>query len=368
MKEESISLFFKDSRSDKEYHAQLKARDDGWVVTFQYGRRGGTLKSGAKIESPVAYEVAKAEYDELVKSKKAKQYREAKTAVDFLAAVASEPTGILPQLLNAIDEGVASSLLRDPMWCAQEKYDGHRRLVQMTPAVLGINRKGQPTGLPAVVAEDLEALQGCAPLVVDGELVGDMYFAFDILEWKGQDTKTLPLEERLAFLEAARALMADAGATNIVVAETALTTEAKLALYANMRSGGREGVVFKLLQSVYEAGRPSSGGNQLKRKFTHHASVLVFKQNVAKRSVGMAVYDEAGKTIDVGNVTIPPNHPVPAVGAIVDVEYLYAYPGGSLIQPVFHSLRDDLDPDACTLAQLSMKALDAPADVEVEEQ
>jgi bifunctional non-homologous end joining protein LigD len=58
----------------------------------------------------------------------------------------------------------------------------------------------------------------------------------------------------------------------------------------------------------------------------------------------------------VGNVTIPANHSIPAKGAIVEVRYLYAYPGGSLFQPVYLGKRDDVDMRACTVSQLKFKA------------
>jgi len=37
--------------------------------------------------------------------------------------------------------------------------------------------------------------------------------------------------------------------------------------------------------------------------------------------------------------------PVPAVGSVIDVEYLYAYPNGGLVQPVYKSIRTDVGPD-----------------------
>lgn len=36
--QETISLYFRDSRSDKEYHVQIETDGNGYVVNFQYGR------------------------------------------------------------------------------------------------------------------------------------------------------------------------------------------------------------------------------------------------------------------------------------------------------------------------------------------
>jgi bifunctional non-homologous end joining protein LigD len=43
---------------------------------------------------------------------------------------------------------------------------------------------------------------------------------------------------------------------------------------------------------------------------------------------------------------------------VVEVRYLYAYPGGSLYQPVYVGKRDDVEPAACTIGQLKFKPAD----------
>ena len=58
----------------------------------------------------------------------------------------------------------------------------------------------------------------------------------------------------------------------------------------------------------------------------------------------------------LGSVTIPVNFDVPAVGTMVEVRYRYAYPGGSLFQPVYRGERTDQPREACTTAQIKLKA------------
>jgi bifunctional non-homologous end joining protein LigD len=58
-------------------------------------------------------------------------------------------------------------------------------------------------------------------------------------------------------------------------------------------------------------------------------------------------------------VTIPPNQAIPEKGDIVDVRYLYAYPGGSLYQPVYLGKRDDVGADQCGIGQLKYRAVGA---------
>ena len=48
--------------------------------------------------------------------------------------------------------------------------------------------------------------------------------------------------------------------------------------------------------------------------------------------------------------------PIPPAGTIVEVRYLYAYPGGRLYQPVYLGPRDDVPPVACSMSQLKIKA------------
>ncbi len=55
------------------------------------------------------------------------------------------------------------------------------------------------------------------------------------------------------------------------------------------------------------------------------------------------------------NVKIPTNQPVPAEGDLVEVAYLYAFPGGSLFQPVLLGQRSDLGAEDCTMGQLKFK-------------
>jgi bifunctional non-homologous end joining protein LigD len=113
-----------------------------------------------------------------------------------------------------------------------------------------------------------------------------------------------------------------------------------------------EGVVFKHKDAPYSSGRPASGGSQLKYKFVEAASVLVTAIN-AQRSVGLGFFDRPGT---VGNVTVPPNHKVPAIGAVVEVRYLYAMPGSlALIQPVYLGERDDISPSECLSSQLKFR-------------
>lgn len=358
--QEKVSLYFNDAKSDKEYHAQLSAVGDGFCVTAQNGPRGGTLSQARKPSPPVEYAVAKKDYDALVKSKTKKGYSEGLAGIAFVGGDLEERyTGIVPQLLNAISGGEEKKYLADPDWVLQEKHDGHRRLAQVTAkAVIGINRKGLVTGMPQSTLDAITVLRADPDLgeaVFDGELMGDVYALFDVLEIGGKDIRDWPLSKRLVVQEKLKARLEEAGCPGMFGVYTAYTESDKRRLYTVLILNGAEGGVFKRLDSTYVPGRPNSGGPQLKRKFTHRATFIVSKLHASKSSVHLMGLDSDGTEVDLGKCTVPANQAMPKAGALLDVEYLYAYRGGALCQPQFIRLRDDIVRADCTLAQLHYK-------------
>ncbi len=349
---QSIELRYKEGNSDKVYKASVEQVDGGYVVSFAYGRRGSALNTGTKTQVPVSYEEAQNVYNRLVKSKAAKGYRvftgDGGTEVISVADNSGTDTGLRPQLLNAIDTETAEAYINHPDWCAQEKYDGRRILLRKSAGtVTAANRKGLTVACPAGVIAALEPVP--TDFVIDGELVGDTYHCFDMLENRGSNMRVLPYSQRLAMLEAFFGGL-KCGAFNVVHTSYGKDKEAFVDL---LRILGSEGAVFKQLTQPWNAGRPPSGGSALKLKFWETCSCVVSCLN-AQRSVGLSM---DGRFI--GNVTIPPNYDVPEPGQVVEVRYLYVNgPDGSLFQPVYLGVRDDITPDECTaeLQQLKYKA------------
>jgi bifunctional non-homologous end joining protein LigD len=144
----------------------------------------------------------------------------------------------------------------------------------------------------------------------------------------------------------------------ITLVRTASKTADKRAMLATLRRQNKEGLVFKRIESPHTPGRPASGGDWLKLKFTATCSCIVAGANGSKRSVKLVLLDDAGRHVSVGNVTIPPNHCVPAAGQIIEVRYLYAYRAGALYQPVYLGPRDDVAAAECRVSQLKFKAAD----------
>lgn len=354
----STRLYFTEGRSDKEYHAEIARVSGGHVVNFRYGRRGGTLTSGCKTLAPVDVEAAHKIFDQLVKDKTAKGYTVETSGLPYQNTEASgRVTDFRPQLLNPISEEEARLLIRDEQWIAQPKLDGERRAAQVdTQGVIGMNRKGLIVPLPKVIADELAAL--CfkeGECRVDGELLGETLHVFDLHRARGKCLQRLPWEERMRL---ATALLKECHSLKAV--PVALTIKEKTALWYGVQAANGEGVVFKRADGVITPGRPNSGGDWLKFKFTSSASCLVMAINEDKRSVRIGVSEGiAGAAspgaIPVGNVTIPTNYPMPSAGQVVEVSYLYAFPGGSLYQPVYRGERSDLSDSDCTRQQLKFK-------------
>ena len=367
----SASLYFSDGKSDKVYHVQVLEREPGWVLVFQFGRRGSALQSGTKTAQPVPLDKATALYQKLVQEKLAKGYSPAEGGTPFQDTdKAGRITGVLPQLLNPMAEEDIEACLRDADWFCQQKLDGERRLLKRQAGrVIGINRMGLEVALPQPVADAVSALDGPADLVLDGEIIGDKVHTFDLLALGDEPVAAEPAWRRLERLAGLmRSLLPPHGDALAGVATARSETE-KRALLAELRAHGQEGIVFKRASAPYVHGRPTSGGNQLKFKFVESATLLVGAVNGSRRSVELHGLDAAGNPVPLGSVTIPVNFNVPAPGAIVEVRYLYAYPGGSLFQPVYLGERTDQPREACTTAQIKLKtahkdldgAMDAPA-------
>jgi bifunctional non-homologous end joining protein LigD len=342
--DEAITLYYQEGTSDKVYTAVLKQEGSGWVVNAQWGRRGSTMQTGTKTNSPVSYEEAKKIYDKLVKSKMAKGYEPGDTGPIYTSGTGTDSkkekekrkTGTYPQLLNPIGDDEVEAYLTDNSFGAQEKYDGKRIIIDIGDnGVTGINRKGLTVEIPQEIASEVDSFMG---ETIDGELVGNIYYAFDLLRHEGNEIYNWTFKKRHNELNTLQF------GKHIVLSPLAVGETAKRKLYDSLKKEGKEGIVFKSLTAPYKAGRPTKGGAQLKKKFWESISCQVSKINL-KRSVGLQLLD-GKKLIDVGNVTIPPNYEIPNVGDIVEIKYLYAYKGGSLYQPIYLGKRDDVDVDS----------------------
>ena len=352
---QQITLYYRQGSSDKVYQVAIDPSGTGFVVNFAFGRRGSSLQTGTKTPTPVDHEVATKIFDRLVKEKTAKGYTVGEAGTPYQhSSNESRVSGLLPQLLNPIDDAQADRLITDDAWWAQEKFDGKRILIRKSgDTVEGINRSGLVVPIAQCIADAVRGMLAAQSCILDGEDVGDVYIVFDALERDGQDLRSKPYSQRYA----AAVDLADGCIDNFVrYAPAATDPGAKQALLHELRESRREGIVFKRHDAPYTVGRPASGGTQLKLKFTATCSCIVAGANRSRRSVRLDLMDWSGRRVGVGNVTVPANHDIPSAGQIVEVRYLYAYRGGALYQPVYLGRRDDVPQSECVISQLKLKA------------
>ena len=345
-----IELEFREGSSDKVYRAGIEQAGAGFVVNFAYGRRGATLNTGTKTGQPVPYAEALEIYEKLVASKTGKGYKPTggtPPSAGIGATVTDREqrdTGFRPQLLNPITEEEVEAYLLNDRWCAQEKFDGKRMLLRKQGSTItAANRDGLSIGFPQAYAAALANVPG--DFVIDGESVGETFCAFDLLETTGDDYRVLAYKVRLGVL----AWRLGGLGASIVVAETVKGSNKWLFLQT-LKAAKKEGIVFKDMDAPWSAGRPASGGTALKCKFWATCSCVVLRVN-ARRSIELGLGG-----CSVGNVTILPNHEIPAAGQVVEVRYLYVTgPGGSLYQPIYLGVRDDVRTEDCTVERQRLK-------------
>jgi bifunctional non-homologous end joining protein LigD len=288
---------------------------------------------GVKNSEPIMYlDDAKKLADKLIREKMAKGYTEGEDGAAYSSTGYDKSfTGILPMLLNAIPEEELPIFIAKDDWVLQEKYDGRRIMIRKQDGVIdAINRKGLIVGAPQDIINEVKSIDVLGDFILDGEMVGEIYYAFDVI---------MPgtYGHRLSILE--ELINSGYGLGHIMKAPTYYGKPGKQWMVESMKKGNYEGVVFKNINSVYTPGRPSTGGVALKCKFTATVNVRVSHINV-QRSVRVELNDGTS----CGNVTIPPNHDIPYLGTIIEVRYLYAMPNtNALYQPIYSRLRDDIE-------------------------
>lgn len=358
-----IELFFQEGSSDKVYNAMIVKEGDLYTVKVAWGRRGSTLNTGAKAVK-VTLAIAEKKFASCVREKTNKGYQEitkevkpAKVAPPVgegsgsKAPRARARVGHAAQLLEPIEEDELEKFLADESMIAQQKIDGMRVLTTIGDELVVTNRDGQLT--TKVDMRKLAGLEYLPPgTIVDGELMDDGYWLFDILQWGEEDIRDRGYLDRWELLEneAEPALTGD-----IRVVPIAKGKKAKRALHDKLRNAGAEGIVFKSKSAPYTAGR---GVTQRKHKFIKSCDVVVLEN--AGNAYLMAVYD-GKKLFEVGKVFAgTTNASRKALDAalgrgekpICEVRYLYASDDHQLYQPVFVRTRDDKAAKQCLRDQL----------------
>ena len=366
----SIELFFQEGSSDKVYNAQIvEDYASSYTVKVQWGRRGSGLQEGTKAVK-VSLAVAEKKFEACVREKRNKGYEE-KTAAVKPAAVAPPVgqgsgskaggaqraiVGHKAQLLNSIEDHELDAFLANDKLLAQQKIDGMRIIAHVQKqGILATNREGQVSKMDTSALAGLEYLP--EGTVVDGELLDDGYWLFDVLTFAGTDVRTHGYHTRWRLLDEE---LEPALSDGVRIVPLAAGAKAKRALYNRLIKAGAEGIVFKDALAAYTPGRPSSGGTQRKHKFIKSADVVITEN--AGNAYQMAVFDaQKKKLVPCGKVFAGTTNQSRAeldlaLGGgkrpICEVRYLYATDDHVLFQPVFVRIRDDKTTAQCVRSQL----------------
>jgi bifunctional non-homologous end joining protein LigD len=256
------------------------------------------------------------------------------------------------QLLTALDDGeAAAAKLLDENYAAQQKFDGKRILLTVDrSSITAHNRSGLVCEISRNILDQARQLQAIAPLILDGEWLNQTkaFHAFDLLEVDGTDIKPLFFSQRQDQLNR---ILAVANLPGINSVRTEYHQAGKVQLLQTIHDHNLEGVVLKAKNSPYKVGRQP---DQFKFKFTAVSSFVITGRN-QKESVSLGAFDENNHLINCGDVKIRNRYFKVNEGMIIDVRYMHAFPSHLIYQPRMVAIRDDLQPEACTLSQLRYK-------------
>jgi len=363
-----------------EYVLELKGEGDGYVVAYQYGRIGSTLRSGLKTKLPVAWAVAAKAYNAILSEKVGEGYTgegQGSFAGDAPESVDEnrddellpdeddledpdfyepEPQpfagGYACELLTDVGEAEAMRYVKSDEWLAQTKEDGDRcGICKQNGSIFGLNRKGKPVGLRPEVAAEYAKL-AASTFLLDGEAVNGSV-VWDVLQLDGVDLRQRPYVERLAILQR---LVGPGSGPVVRVVRTWQGAAEKTQAILDLHAAGAEGVCFKLKSAPWKPGRSHS---HLKLKFwktlTARVGTKTKRAHLDHNSAALELYDEVKKMwVAVGHVSLN-GKPAVRVGQLIEVRYLY-YWCAALYQATFLRVRDDVDESAASMSQIKHRA------------
>lgn len=277
------------------------------------------------------------------------------------APVSTLPTTLRPMLAEEVD--ATASIPRyaaDERFIFEPKLDGHRvMLVVDGGKVTAVGRNGQasqhaPRFNDRRHAADMAKLAKMGKAVLDGELVGDKFWIFDMpsLEWQGGIAMVFDAGEPWRIRRRALGLLFGVWSPNpdlIGLVTYAEGEEAKLAMAKDLLERNCEGVIIKNTDAPYRWGRRCS--DTLKAKFVHEADLVVTglahqgKDNAVLSAIKDGQLVEVGRCSTIGKGTVN-------IGDVVCVRYLYLGAGNRIVQPRLMSVRTDKAASECTYDQL----------------
>ena len=282
-------------------------------------------------------------------------------------------------------------LLSDDNYIAQEKLDGMRAIVHITPSRLRIFSRSAGVADPTRPLEKTSALPHLAALqfpemfgtILDCEILargldcaqlsGTIHkkdvsdnrtvnlFVFDILSIKETDITSRTLLQRLSWLESIKKKIAS---PYIIFLPWANTSKDKHDLYQQIIKRGGEGVVLKNLYATYIQGtRPSGNWYKAKKSMTIDAVILGFTTGKGKYNTqigavkfGQYVTTPKGWILkEIGQASGMSDaerqkislHPQKYIGCVVVIKGMERLKSGAIRHPQFVALRSDKNANQC---------------------
>ena len=272
------------------------------------------------------------------------------------------PTYVQENYSKAVKAELGTWLAKNPLpSIVESKYDGIRVFLFKSGDKLVLSSKHggiyTPKSTPQAFSRVPEFLHAPNRMILDGEYVAREakgLFLFDVLQVDDRDVRPKPLIERKKIL---REILK--GTDLEVSFDVARTIERIGELRDESVKAGREGVMVKNPQSSY--GQPSSW-LKLKKFDTVDVFVTGIVETKELRSTGIprswsvAVYDDDGQVIELGNVGSTVERVDPRKvkkGAVVEVRFQEVTRDRKLRAPFILRIRHDKTPDECLLSQLT---------------
>lgn len=270
-------LHHRSGSSDKIYCIAVIQEDNGSYSTpFGHGRRGAGLKYGYKAQNTSRLQAEQAFNKQVTKELTRSDtpyvrspgicndpFKHLTNASSSVTAPIEqgEATGIEVQLLSLVDDKDIQMYLTSPLYGAIAEHSGERRVSVLSDEFFMSNRKGYKVPCPQPVATAL-GKTGFSSMKVDGKLIGNHFYAFDLLEVNGIDYQAKPYFSRFRTLTS---LFSAIECEHFSIIPLAISCFDKTNLYERLLKDGKDGVVFVPLSSTYNPGKSETGGPMLKR-------------------------------------------------------------------------------------------------------
>ena len=258
-------------------------------------------------------------------------------------------SNVRPMLAANVTKAEIEECLTNPNWVAQLKLDGERYVIEIDNGTVSVyNRAGQAK----INNISIDVVKTFAQItrgrwVFDGELVDGTLWIFDMLAADNRIDETSSFTTRHNIC---CELMSALSCQNVKLVDTAFSTEAKQKLRKDAQTNKQEGVIYRLQQSPYAAGRRSQ--DLLKEKFVKTVDCYVTRTGVDGKTNAELAVRNGNQDLVVGIVSTIGKGDI-KIGDVVEICFLYVLDEQAprLYQPRILNKRNDKRASECKLEQ-----------------